>query len=128
MSLSDTFPLVDNALELSFTLGRDYPRRCSLTYFIPLSDVCQASRRPAFGACGFHVMRSHAGLGYAVIASICMVNLVHQPRPPAEVPSINIFSVAGLGVMRISHFPRHDRKMPSPLTLNDALVYALCGR
>ena len=25
MSLSDTFPLVDNALELSFTLGRDYP-------------------------------------------------------------------------------------------------------
>lgn len=71
---------------------------------------------------------SHAGPGYAVIANICMVNLMHQPRPPAQVPSINIFSVARLGVMRVSHFLRHDRKMPSPLTLNDALVYALCGR
>ena len=81
----------------------------------------KASRRPAFRACGFHVMGSHAGLGHAVIANIYMVDLMHQPRPPAEVTSINIFSVAGLGVMRISHFLRHDKKMPSPLTPNDAM-------
>jgi hypothetical protein len=114
------------------------PRRCPLTYFIPLSDVGQpASHRPAFGACGFHVMGSHAGLGYAVIANdnICMANLMRTNRPPAEVccQSKHILRCWGFGSHRVSHhfILRHTGttgKMPSPLTPNDTLLYALCGR
>ena len=39
MSLSDTFPLVDNVLELSFTLGRDHDAPPALLSYLLYSLV-----------------------------------------------------------------------------------------
>jgi hypothetical protein len=92
------------------------PRRCSLTYFIPLSDVDQPRvvLRSAFGAYGFHVMGSHAGPGYAVIANICTVNLMQQPRPPAEVPSIKHILRCWFGSHEDLTFPTSRQKNAFP--------------